>query len=563
MANPIKYSLSPQTLSLRKGNFWIGTGDVDKGPSVTSGYYAGITPPSGGYTIYLSNPGGNYNIVCPPDDSKLLAYCSGELGLNFSSVGGSTGALAWFASQTNKMIFNEDYPAIVTNGLILNMDAGFTPSYPRGGTSWYDIGPSGNNGALLNGPTYADNSIVFDGVDDYVLTNTLVNPLLSTGFTFSCTLNYIRTSANDNIISWGNNAFNTGTGYSFEGRFRIFGGNSYSLEAAVSSGQTGAPVRAQIFNGSNDFTGRTYALDFVYSAGSSLAIFVNGVAGATASYAGISPFAFTQAVRVARGTDTYLKGSYYTVRGYQRPLSQAEILQNYYQANIVTSDLFFSIDASNVVSYGGTGATAYDLTRGATGILYNGVGFSSGLGGYWTMDGADDFIRASTVGNTSFPQSTGSFMFWYYVSSIGGNTDFKDQSIFDGYDTGGRNHFFVRNYYVQPNNIQIVVQTSNAGSYLFAHNNYLPNDVWHHVCVTYRTGSNSSIQVYLDGIQTVSSTIGANPSTWVPDGQFVGFGASGSGCMKGRYAYLSIYNTQLTASQVQQNYNAQKSRFGL
>jgi hypothetical protein len=54
MPNAIKYNVSTETLSLKKGNFWIGTGDVGKGPSSTSGFYKGITPPAGGYTIYLN-----------------------------------------------------------------------------------------------------------------------------------------------------------------------------------------------------------------------------------------------------------------------------------------------------------------------------------------------------------------------------------------------------------------------------------------------------------------------------------------------------------------------------
>jgi hypothetical protein len=80
--------------------------------------------------------------------------------------------LNWFATQTDKMIFNRDYEGIVTNGLVLNVDAGFTPSYSRSGTTWYDVSSGGNNGTLTNGPTFnSDNggSIVFDGVDDRVL----------------------------------------------------------------------------------------------------------------------------------------------------------------------------------------------------------------------------------------------------------------------------------------------------------------------------------------------------------------------------------------------------------
>jgi hypothetical protein len=44
MPNAIKYNLSSETLALKKGNFYIGTGDVGKGPTSTTGYYNGITP---------------------------------------------------------------------------------------------------------------------------------------------------------------------------------------------------------------------------------------------------------------------------------------------------------------------------------------------------------------------------------------------------------------------------------------------------------------------------------------------------------------------------------------
>ena len=61
--------------------------------------------------------------------------------------------------------------SIVTDGLVLYLDAGNYLSYPGSGTTWTDLSSGGNNGTLTNGPTYSpDNagSIVFDGVDDYI-----------------------------------------------------------------------------------------------------------------------------------------------------------------------------------------------------------------------------------------------------------------------------------------------------------------------------------------------------------------------------------------------------------
>lgn len=60
-------------------------------------------------------------------------------------------------------------PRIVTNGLVLCLDAGNTKSYPGSGTTWTDmIGKRSTT--LVNGPTFSSSnggSIVFDGVNDY------------------------------------------------------------------------------------------------------------------------------------------------------------------------------------------------------------------------------------------------------------------------------------------------------------------------------------------------------------------------------------------------------------
>jgi len=170
MPNPIKYTAGTETLALKKGNFYIGTGDVGKGPSDTTGYYQGPSPASGGYVIYLNKSGvpGNLSYHSSANDSELISFTNNLAGTSFTSA---TQCLNYYATQTDKVCVNRDYEGIVTNGLVLNLDAGFTPSYSRSGTTWYDVSSGGNNGTLTNGPTFnsANNgSIVFDGVDDYV-----------------------------------------------------------------------------------------------------------------------------------------------------------------------------------------------------------------------------------------------------------------------------------------------------------------------------------------------------------------------------------------------------------
>ena len=61
---------------------------------------------------------------------------------------------------------------IQDSSLKLWLDASNPLSYPGTGTTWYDLSGNGNNGTLVNGPTFNSGnggSIVFDGVNDYTL----------------------------------------------------------------------------------------------------------------------------------------------------------------------------------------------------------------------------------------------------------------------------------------------------------------------------------------------------------------------------------------------------------
>ena len=62
-------------------------------------------------------------------------------------------------------------PTVVTNGLVLALDAADRNSYPGSGTTWTDLSGNNNTGTLTNGPTYSSangGSIVFDGTNDYL-----------------------------------------------------------------------------------------------------------------------------------------------------------------------------------------------------------------------------------------------------------------------------------------------------------------------------------------------------------------------------------------------------------
>ncbi len=65
-------------------------------------------------------------------------------------------------------------PKIVSNGLVLYLDAANNKSYPGSGTSWNDLSGNGRNLTLTNGPTFNASNIgtlVFDGTNDYAILN--------------------------------------------------------------------------------------------------------------------------------------------------------------------------------------------------------------------------------------------------------------------------------------------------------------------------------------------------------------------------------------------------------
>ena len=171
MPNPIKYNASSESLALKSGNFYIATGDVDRGPTNITGYYNGITPPSGGYTIYLNKASDGPSIYVANNDSQLISLTNVLAGgATYTTVGQ---CLSYYITQSDKVCLNRDIEPVLTNGLIFYLDPGFSPSYPASSSTLYDLGPNvNNNGTLVNGTIYSSNfggSLVFDGVDDALI----------------------------------------------------------------------------------------------------------------------------------------------------------------------------------------------------------------------------------------------------------------------------------------------------------------------------------------------------------------------------------------------------------
>jgi hypothetical protein len=82
-------------------------------------------------------------------------------------------------------------PRIVTNGLVLALDAADQNSYVSGSTIWRDLSGYNSNTSLVNGPVFDSgsiNAIVFDGVNDYGYINSQ-SKLLTPTFTICSMVN--------------------------------------------------------------------------------------------------------------------------------------------------------------------------------------------------------------------------------------------------------------------------------------------------------------------------------------------------------------------------------------
>ena len=177
MPNVIASATTISNGTLKRNNFLIGVNtSVIYGPTSSTNFWNGIVPASGGYTVYAQKSSQGPSIRSAANDSELITIARQYGGTNITTV---SDALNYLNSQSNFLTTNIDYPSINTTGTILYLDAGYTPSYPRTGTTWNDIGGKTNNATLTNGPTYSSTAggcITFNGSNTLApVTSSLLN----------------------------------------------------------------------------------------------------------------------------------------------------------------------------------------------------------------------------------------------------------------------------------------------------------------------------------------------------------------------------------------------------
>jgi hypothetical protein len=235
--------------------------------------------------------------------------------------------------------------------------------------------------------------------------------------------------------------------------------------------------------------------------------------------------------------------------------------------NIVTSGLVLNLDAANPRSYPPpyNGTTWTDLAGSNNGILTNGPTFNSSNGGSIVFDGVDDFIELGDVLDLGTNNCT--INVWLKINSswASGTKYFVSKAL-----AGGQNYRYAFGF-TQTRQLRGFVQ-GNGGA------DIVPNTIttlnlnqWY-MC-TMVINRSSIIELYINSIlQNVDST--STISQWdnlnfQSNNPFrVGSYTAADNItpaipFPGNISITQMYFRSLSASEISQNYNATRARFGI
>ena len=210
-----------------------------------------------------------------------------------------------------------------------------------------------------------------------------------------------------------------------------------------------------------------------------------------------------------------------------------------------TDGLVLHLDAGNTRSYPGSGNTVYDLSgSGNTSALTNGPTYLSSNLGAFVLDGSNDYILVNSQANI-LSKTAYTKIALIYIS----NFSTVNNIISGGFS--GQHAFWM-----------FGTDKLNAG-----HNGAwntvvgatsLSLNTWYFAAVTY--SNSTGWKLYLNGREDGTS---ADTTTFTGN-QEISIGSySTSNNFTGRIASVQVYNRVLSASEIVQNYNATKRRYGL
>jgi hypothetical protein len=542
MPNVIKYNTgSTPTNAIKSGNFAIGVNQGGYGLTSITGYWNGKTPNLSGYTIYQANGVSSPTLYVAANDTQLIAYSNQLGGSGITTV---YDALNYFRSSSTYTCVNTDVSSIVTSGLTLYLDAGFTPSYPKSGTTWTNLSSSANTGTLINGPSYDSangGSISFDGTNDYMS----VPSLSGTSFpqtTGTVSLWYYIDSTATNFQS----IFDK---QSVDGRNHYYISSIGNIIYAGAYYLTGANVfEIQYYVGYNTWT----HIVLTYNSLGTATVYINGD---NFDYS-ISVNSFQpsgQFVGFGSPTTYPVKGKSFSLMIYNRVLSQVEVLQNYYaglQRLIPTDNLVLWLDGQNTNTNVIDPTTANDMS----GNNYNGTFQNGAKLSYYDavrtfyFDGTNDLLTTSV--NTLSLNNT--WTVWVKrIQSMNYYNMFMGMYLpYFAFRADGNITF--------SNNIGGNQQTVNAFQ-------NLSDNVWYHMSFvsSYAVGS-TMMSIYINGLFVSQDFFAGSQLTTTNDVLRLGdWTTSGTSYpFNGKIGDVRFYNRELTSTEITNIYLAGIPRYG-
>lgn len=228
---------------------------------------------------------------------------------------------------------------------------------------------------------------------------------------------------------------------------------------------------------------------------------------------------------------------------------------------IVKDGLVLYLDAGNIKSYN-NGETVIDLsTNKSTGFLINGVGYDEGNMGSFIFDGTNDYINGfddfSLYSNLGFTINV-----WFNLTSYTNQYPCLFQ-----FKTNTSNGFIVLLNISSSSYRGITFGSNSSWIRLKNDGTTFSTNQWYSVSIVYDSinpSSISSFKLYVNAVQQQLSTAGG----FIVLSQINNIGnienaSRGYDSFHGYIPIVKVYNRALTESEIQQNYNANKNRFGL
>lgn len=239
---------------------------------------------------------------------------------------------------------------------------------------------------------------------------------------------------------------------------------------------------------------------------------------------------------------------------------------------ITTSGLIFHVDAANSKSYPGSGNTWIDLSgNNNNGTLINGPSYNIANGGIITFDGSDDSCNTGLSGPTTFTSNSD-----FSISCWANFSAYKPAASSIGTLVGAFNYQGYGLFWVgTPTTYVVGSYMRYAGVTSDIRSSNITPGVWFHAVQSYSRSGNFN-RLYINGTLSNSGTSISGAFNSNLDNMFIAIangipgkndGTPGGGVggtpFLGNIASVSIYNRALSAAEIFQNFNANRSRFGL